>query len=402
MIFAFGLLIPVLGYGIGYIFIYRKADVDNSEEQARSGRSERRIDIVIPVRNESELLGKKLGNLASQSYPQHLTHVIVIDSAVDNQSEEVVREFSSKHPDLNIDFVKDTVRKGKANALNEAFRRCTGEICIITDVDVLLGEQAISNLVYKFQDPQVGAVSGIEVLLRSGRILDDVAAYRNFYNKLRIAESQIDSVLMCESELSAYRRDLLTDISEATQCDDMQLALNVRLRGYRAIYDPDTSFYESEGANRREMLSQKVRRARANIHELLRNAHLVFSSRLGRFSRVVLPFEIFLNIVAPVSLFISVVAYLLTLTDPAARILSTTLLCALALSTVAASGFLNARPTSMAGFLRNLKDGATFLFSFIEFNITLVVALVLVLTRGPQTSWNPILRGVEGRADWAT
>jgi len=386
----------VLGYGLGYLLIYRKARQSGSKEQFPFKEPCRKVDLIIPVKNEDLLLRRKLSNLILQTYPHRLLNVIIVDSSTKDACEQVVREFCSKDPDIRFVFIKDEDRIGKANALNKAFRRCTGEICVITDVDVLIDKDAISNLVDNFDDPQIGAVSGIEILVEESRSkFNDLSIYRNFYNTLRIAESNIDSVLMCESELAAYRRSLLMDLSNDTQCDDIRLSLSVRSKGYRAIYDPHALFYESEGANRKEMLSQKIRRARANIHELLRNIHLIFSGRLGKFSNIILPFEVFLNIISPILLFISMITYSFLLLDANTMMVSTIILSVLAVFTIIAYGFLNNPPLSLKNFGSSLRGGMRFLFSFIELNITLFLALVLVLTKGPQTNWNPIARSID-------
>jgi cellulose synthase/poly-beta-1,6-N-acetylglucosamine synthase-like glycosyltransferase len=383
----------VLGYSLGYLLIYRKALQSRSKAQFPFKEPCRNVDLIIPVKNEDLLLRRKLSNLMLQTYPHRLLNVIIVDSSTKDTCEQVVREFYSKNPDIHFVFIKDEDRRGKTNALNKAFRRCTGEICVITDVDVLIDKDAISNLVENFDNPQIGAVSGIEILVDEGRNkFNDLSIYRNFYNTLRIAESNIDSVLMCESELAAYRRNLLNDLPDITQCDDIRLTLNVRSKGYRAIYDPYALFYEAEGVNRREMLKQKIRRARANVHELLRNMHLVFSRRFGKFSRIILPFEIFLNLIAPILLSISAVTGIFLLLNPSTMIIPIAMLSVLAVLATWAGGFSNGRYVSLKD---SFRKGIAFLSAFVEFNAILVVALILVLVRGPQTSWNPIIRGIE-------
>jgi cellulose synthase/poly-beta-1,6-N-acetylglucosamine synthase-like glycosyltransferase len=374
------------GYGLGYVFVYTKSS--SSRNPCTSASIRKKVDVVIPVKNEKDLLLKKLQNIASQSYPYRLLKTIVVDSSCDGACEEVVRRFSLTNPTLNVIFVGDTDRLGKAHALNQAFTYCTGEICVLTDVDVTFDECAISSLVSNFEDPKIGAVSGMEVLVGE-RKLTDAHLYRNFYNALRIAESNLDSVLMCESELSAYRSDLLHKLPENTQCDDMRLTLSIRALGYRAIYDSRVLFYESEGKNRTSMLLQKTRRARANAHELLRSSTFVLSGRLGDFSRIILPFELFLNIVAPVLLLATIILYFVLLVDPSTALVSSVLFW-LSISVLLVSVLLFESET------RSVKDRVKrvglFIASFLEFNLILFAGLALLIARGPQANWNPIER----------
>ncbi len=355
---------------------------------------QKQVDIIVPVKDEELLIAKKLENIALQSYPHILISIVVVDSSRSDACERAVRAFSLDHPDIRIVFIKDSERLGKANALNQAFAQCRGAICIITDVDVRFDERAISDLIRSFDDPLVGAVSAVEVLEHDGQATES-RVYRGFYNTLRIAESRVDSALMCESELAGYRRELLVSLPKNTQCDDMSLTLNIRKQGYRAVYNPHVFFYESEGVDRRAMLLQKTRRARANIHELLRNVDLILSPRLGVFSRTVLPLEVFLNVLAPILLLGSLVMYAFLLLDTSTAILSTAVFCMSAASLTVATALCNIGPNMEKGVIPRLRRGLISLIAFAEFNGVMILALLLLAIKGPQTSWNPITRGAE-------
>ena len=135
-------------------------------------------------------------------------------------------------------------RLGKSVALNYALRRCKSDIVVLSDADVMVNKDAISRITSNFNDERIGAVSGIEVMQNpdesSTTKLEQ--GYRSFYNTLRLGESNLDSVVMCESELSGYRRELIDNIPDKISCDDMEFTLQIRKKGFRAIYDPTVYF----------------------------------------------------------------------------------------------------------------------------------------------------------------
>jgi biofilm PGA synthesis N-glycosyltransferase PgaC len=371
----------ILGYGWGYFHIFQHGfgpDVE-SDGLPRTIPSER-VNVVIPVRDEACLLRAKLVNLCSQSYPTNLLDVIVVDSSGGSLINDALREVVDSHANLHVTAVRNDTGKGKYYSLNLAFRTCTDDYVIISDVDVLAQFAAIEKLIQNFRNVRVGAVSAMETTKSE---FGELSAYRSLYNILRLAESQLGSVLMCESGLAAYRRELLGELPEDVQCDDLALTAQVLSKGYRTIYDAGALFHENqEGLTRSGMLLQKLRRARANISALMSVA-----SRRNNFptlfQKVILPFEMFIHIEAP-ALFLVCAASLLCLAiyDGVETFL---LLGILPLATAAvAAVVMSAKVSGNRGALRT---GLAIVFAFVEYNAILLIGLALAIIKGPQTKW---------------
>jgi cellulose synthase/poly-beta-1,6-N-acetylglucosamine synthase-like glycosyltransferase len=52
-----------------------------------------KVSIIIPTYNEVNLMESKLNNIVSQSYPKELMEVIVVDSASNDNTPNIVREW---------------------------------------------------------------------------------------------------------------------------------------------------------------------------------------------------------------------------------------------------------------------------------------------------------------------
>jgi cellulose synthase/poly-beta-1,6-N-acetylglucosamine synthase-like glycosyltransferase len=376
------ILAVVVGYGLGYFYILRRGWMHESPILRETSHNER-VNIVVPVRNETDFLRLKLVNLCSQTYPLRLLDVIVVDSSHDDSIAKVVEEVSQRCPDLHVDVVRDDTDRGKYYSLNLAFRRCGDRFVIISDVDVVTDPTAIERLLENFQIPEVGAVSAMETAASE---FSELSAYRNLYNVLRVAESQLNSVVMCESNLAAYRRELLIELPDNVQCDDVALTAGVISRGYRATYDPRVLFFENQQRlSRRGMLSQKLRRGRANIHALkLISAHR--SEFPPVFRKVVLPFEIFIHIAGPLLLLSSIAALLLLAVYDELLVFVTAAIIPLGLA-VGFGSIMTMKSSPSKSLGNALKTGLAVAYAFLEYNAILVIGIILVTCKGSQTKW---------------
>ena len=199
-----------------------------------------KVTVIVPTYNEAELIEKKLDNIAEQEYPRDKLEVIVVDSASNDGTPEKVREWSKKHPELNLKLITEPVRKGKAYALNTALKHSQGEIVVITDADSFWPDRrTLLETVKWLSDPTVGAVSCIKTPANQRGIED---TYRQYYNTLRILESKAWSTPVFHGELAAYKKKLLEEIGGFPTdlgADDSHTATQIALRDYRAI-TPET------------------------------------------------------------------------------------------------------------------------------------------------------------------
>jgi cellulose synthase/poly-beta-1,6-N-acetylglucosamine synthase-like glycosyltransferase len=309
--------------------------------------------------------------------------VIVVDSSHDDSIAGVVKEYCERYPILHLVRIKDETGRGKYYSLNLAFRQCTDGFIIISDVDVLADSTAIEELIRNFQCANIGAVSAMET---TSSEFGELTAYRGLYNMLRLGESRLGAVLMCESNLAAYRRELVGELPENVQCDDLTLTAGVLSKGYQAIYDPKVLFYENqEGLTRIRMLSQKLRRARANIHALM----TVVSQTADYppvFRRIILPFELFIHIVAPMLFCICVVS--LALLGIFQGVIALALAAVVPLIVAAGVGtLLSTEMVPPKSTANAIQTSLKILYAFGEYNIALMIGLILVIFRGPQTKW---------------
>jgi hypothetical protein len=159
-------------------------------------RIEPPVSIVIAARNEEASIGERLDNLASLDYPDDCLQVIV---ASDGSDDATVAIASTRASDRVT--VLDLERVGKADALNEAVSRATGEIVVFTDANTAFAPDAVRALVAPFADPGVGGVAGNQVYTKDGRSAGEAGerSYWDFDRFLKRAESAAGSTVSAGS-----------------------------------------------------------------------------------------------------------------------------------------------------------------------------------------------------------
>src|SRR5260370_12465853 len=198
------------------------------------------------------------------------------------------------------------------------------EVMGLTVAGVAFPPLSVRKLVENFQGSEIGAVSGVEVPMGGKSFLAGIEAdYRRIYTAIRMAEAQTDTPLMCESELSAYKRELLEPLRPGVVCDDVELTVTVRSKGFKALYASDVSFFETEAGKLGPKVQHKLRRGMNNQHALIHNSRVMFNRNFGRYGTIVFPFEFFVHIVSPLLLGLSLIfLFSLAVSSPISAIIA--------------------------------------------------------------------------------
>ena len=352
------------------------------------------ISLVIPTYNEASVIRQKLENVLQLDYPRDKLEVLVVDSASSDDTQNIVNKFAGEHRrEINLILIVQPVRRGKSEAINEALRSTRSEILVLTDADVTFPPDSLRKLVQNFEGAEVGAVSGVEVPVGGKTFLTGIEAdYRRIYTAIRMAEAETDTPFMCESELSAYRREILEPLRPGTVCDDVELTVCIRSKGFKAVYAPEVSFLETEAGNLRPKLQHKLRRGMNNQHALLQNLKVMFNRNFGRYGTLVFPFEFFVHIVSPVLLTLSVLFLLgLGIFSPASALFALLATATLSLPALAiVHSLVNRYREGDVALLHGTGSWLIGAAAFLGFQLILLVGLLKLGFKGPQLNWQQV------------
>jgi glycosyltransferase involved in cell wall biosynthesis len=95
------------------------------------------LSIVVPVYNEARTIHQILDLLRGL----RLTHdiakeIILVNDCSTDDSNEVIRQYAARYPELNLQLLQHAVNQGKGAALHTGIRAATGDYVIIQDADL--------------------------------------------------------------------------------------------------------------------------------------------------------------------------------------------------------------------------------------------------------------------------
>jgi len=229
-----------------------------------------RVTIILPTYNEAKHIRERLENLYAQDYPRSLLEVVVVDSASEDGTADIVERWIGQHKVLELKLIREEKRRGKAYALNHALKYASGEVIVIADADALWPSDALTKAVKWLSNPAVGGVSCLKKPLGSGAAGVE-SGYRKYYNVLRIAESKAYSTPIFHGELAAFKTDVLKDVGGFPTyigADDSYTATKIAFKGFRTIV-PDDLWVE-EKVPEENYFSWRIRRAQHLIQHFMK------------------------------------------------------------------------------------------------------------------------------------
>jgi len=128
LIIAIGLGLLHFGFPLVYYYYLKKLWLNRPWDVRNDPEYRPRVSIIVPTYNEAKLVRQKLDDIVSQSYPKNPVEIIVVDSASTDGTLEVFKEWIAGRRDVEAKLIEESVRRGKAFALNNALGLATGEI----------------------------------------------------------------------------------------------------------------------------------------------------------------------------------------------------------------------------------------------------------------------------------
>ena len=223
------------------------------------------VSVLIPVHNGAKFIREKLESILALDYPPELLDVLVVADGCSDETVSIVREYADRGVDVLV-----LPRGGKPAALNAAIPHLSGEIVLLTDVRQSLERESLKRLVARFEDPQVGVVSG-ELLLRRGTSQDeaDVGLYWRYESWIRKNLAAVDSMFGATGPFYSIRRNLFTPIPRDILLDDVYLPMTIFFKGYRLVVEETARAFDYPMTRKREF-DRKVRTLGGNYQLLAR------------------------------------------------------------------------------------------------------------------------------------
>jgi cellulose synthase/poly-beta-1,6-N-acetylglucosamine synthase-like glycosyltransferase len=123
------------------------------------------VSILIAARNEEKNIHRCLEALASLNYPSTYFEVLIGNDKSEDATAEIAEEFIKDHPNFKLIHIESQIgqAKGKANVLAQLAHHARGEFYFITDADISVPENWISEML-SYYKPGIGTISGLSLI----------------------------------------------------------------------------------------------------------------------------------------------------------------------------------------------------------------------------------------------
>jgi cellulose synthase/poly-beta-1,6-N-acetylglucosamine synthase-like glycosyltransferase len=238
------------------------------------------VTAIVAARNESAVIGKRLENLMSQTYPPDRLEIVVVSDGSTDDTAAIVERYAAADattirigdrtlPRLRLVTIPEN--RGKPNALNAAVALAHGEIVVFADARQDFDPAAVRELVSNFSDPAVGSVSGELVFreLADGGVRTEIGLYWAIEKWIRKTEGSIHSIAGATGAIYAIRRSLFERIPDETILDDVYVPMKIVCGGRRNVFDERALAYDVFSKSMPQERRRKVRTLAGN-YQLLR------------------------------------------------------------------------------------------------------------------------------------
>lgn len=220
------------------------------------------ISIIITSFKEPNTIGKAIDCFLKQKISQKYE---IIVTAPDKETLDIAKAYSRKYKEVKL--FKDP-GKGKSYALNQLFKKIKGEIIILSDGDVFVSENSVSEILNLFADKKVGCVAGRPVPMEDKKT--KYGYWANFLfdsaNNLRKSLKKENKFLECSGYLWAFRNNIIPSIP-LDVAEDAVVPYMFYEKGYKIDYSENALVYVKNTNNWKDWMSQKIRTSKA--HETL-------------------------------------------------------------------------------------------------------------------------------------
>ena len=214
------------------------------------------ISIILTAYKEDKTVGRAIESILSNSLSEDYEILVVAPD------ELTLRATDKYLKNKNIKAIQDK-GAGKPAALNLAVKKARGEILVLTDGDVYIGNNALKPLLDPLKSSEIGAVSGRPISLNSKNTRYGFWAYvlTATAHERRLKATRLNKRFFCSGYLFAIRKELFPQLPTELLSEDGFVSHEVYKKKYKIAYSPDSFVYVKYPTNFNDWIIQKKRSA---------------------------------------------------------------------------------------------------------------------------------------------
>ncbi|MES2409618.1 MAG: glycosyltransferase [Patescibacteria group bacterium] len=251
------------------------------------------VTILIPIWNEESTIVDTVESLLNLDYPKDKLHIMVIDDGSTDRSLEALQKFKG-HP---IVEVCSKPNGGKYTALNFGIEKMKTDFVGCLDADSFVDKSALKNIMRRFTDPLVMAVTPSMIVEKPSNILRKMQrAEYSYGNFMRKAYGSIGAIHITPGPFSFFRKEVFEKIGpykHAHNTEDMEMAMRMQKNHMMIVNEPTALVFTIGPDTIKKLYKQRVRWVSGFIGNLIDYRDMLLNKKHGDLGLIVLPFAVF-------------------------------------------------------------------------------------------------------------
>ena len=121
----------------------------------------KKLSIIIPAYNEGRTIHLILDKIKQVSLLNEIEkEIIIVNDCSKDDTERAIQSYMVQNPELNIQYYKHEINKGKGAALHTGINKATGDITVIQDADLEYDPNEYNLLLQPFVEGFADVVYG--------------------------------------------------------------------------------------------------------------------------------------------------------------------------------------------------------------------------------------------------
>ena len=268
ILFYISLVLIIYTY-FGYhliLMIFNKL-IKNNYPIKKSHTLEPNVTIIIAAHNEMDVIGNRIKNLLSLSYPREKIEIIIGSDGSNDKTVHEARMFEDKGVKV-LDFPKN---RGKALTYNDLIKLANNDIIVSTDADSKFDKNFIEHIIAPFANPNIGCVVG-NLIFRFNKEKEISSSEKTFHNnwdiKLKEYESNLGILANGTGAAMAIRKNLFIPLMPVDDMDT-RTVIDICLKNYKVIFSKYAIAYDIPPHTYRNILKARIRGTSKTIKSIM-------------------------------------------------------------------------------------------------------------------------------------
>lgn len=263
------------------------------------------VTVLVPCFNEERTLVGTINSLLDLDYPKDKMRIMIINDGSTDNTKNLLKQYEN-HEIIKV-YHKEN--GGKYTALNFGISHLETDFVGCLDADSFVDKNALKNIMRRFSDPKVMAVTPSMIVEKPNNILRKMQrAEYSYGNFMRKAYGSIGAIHITPGPFSFFRKSVFDKIGmyrHAYNTEDMEMAMRMQRNRMQIVNAPDALVYTVGPDTIKKLYKQRVRWVTGFLGNLIEYRGMVLNKKYGDLGLLVLPFAVFAIIMSFVLIGIS-------------------------------------------------------------------------------------------------